>query len=898
MTYTAVSGGESSCTCDTGFLKTGVDGLPDKYGGVDCIPTGRVIQNVGDLKLEYEIEEGTGLAKKTETVRLAQDSLIFHHYTYSALSKCAYYGGPDDNRYCEVAANLCALRLFSNDFTVCNYLLSRIVSFRGGQPSGMSRRALPWMVYSGEGGAVTDSKGIEQKMSLDAIQIPNTVDRLNLTLAKYSLNGDFLGFEKLRTQFYYCNRRSSQYDAGSDSSSSSSSSGDASKGTATYGVPPSGDTRWLKYGTGYSEEYWCDLESLLENDDIYFYELYLTDAGASTAEADKLFPIPVKIVNYVDDKSQTPNINENAAGLTDDKFVRRFFLYDPLSAVETLNGAPKVLRFADKISLETKMITTGGDVTKLGKTYPPVLTIHYKAVALDSKTGFEGSKKTSKVMFEAVYTQDTEELMSTFEVFFALSCTASVMMILVRFVGVMRMNSRPGAEAETDGKMMFRVISWIMSSFSYTMFIFLFTLCFVGLYLPFKAQNDLFIMLPVDRPQWLTKNDYYPFRTLLVLCFVGQLLRVIEIVMVQCSVEVFFMDWEKTRGKLVNTKDSDSGRTKKAPISAWRTIFVANEWNEMQNARKINVEFTIIIVLFLLVGCDWQYLATTVPNGSDLTAGPVDPILRFVNVAWMWIVVEVLQIVWNWAVWERFVDEPAETQFHDMCSIAKVSVFIMDEKYHGFYLHCRSPHEHADANMVEIAKDLKKMEESLVVQDPMPGVPKQGENPKYTCFEVNVSKEWRDRYDETVTSNSRVAPGLKKDALAVKHLKAQKRLNSFLQSFVDQTDPEFDRVWRESAALQWCCRVPPETGDKSILTGDDKNLFSSVLFLGVETDLMLFNILTWSVVDLWAGDDTGNNPALAAFITYLSDRLVRYVRGHFGRENLHAKTFVDERFLF
>jgi len=357
-------------------------------------------------------------------------------------------------------------------------------------------------------------------------------------------------------------------------------------------------------------------------------------------------------------------------------------------------------------------------------------------------------------------------------------------------------------------------------------------------------------------------------------------------------------DWEKTRGKLLNTRDGDSGKSKKAPISAWRTIFVANEWNEMQVERKINVEFTIIMVLFLLVGCDWQYLATTVPNGSDLTAGPVNPILRFVNVAWMWIVVEVLQIVWNWAVWERFVDEPAETQFQDMCTIAKVSVFLLDEKYHGYYLHCRSPHEHADANMVEIAKDLKKMEESLVVQDPMPGVPKRGENPKYTCFEVNVSKDWRDRYDETVASNSRGTPGLKRDALAVKHLKAQKKLNGFLKSFVDQTDPEFDRIWRESVALQWCCRVPPETSDKSILTGDDKGLFTSVLFLGVEVDLMLFNILTWSVVDLWVGDDTGNNPALAAFITYLSDRLVRYVRGHFGRENLHTKTFVDERFLF
>ena len=74
-------------------------------------------------------------------------------------------------------------------------------------------------------------------------------------------------------------------------------------------------------------------------------------------------------------------------------------------------------------------------------------------------------------------------------------------------------------------------------------------------------------------------------------------------------------------------------------------------------------------------------------------------------------------------IWLRFFAEYPESQFKDMCVIAKVSVFIMDEKYHGYYLHCRSPHEHADANMMEIDKDLQKMREELTVSDTMQGVP-------------------------------------------------------------------------------------------------------------------------------------------------------------------------------
>ena len=208
------------------------------------------------------------------------------------------------------------------------------------------------------------------------------------------------------------------------------------------------------------------------------------------------------------------------------------------------------------------------------------------------------------------------------------------------------------------------------------------------IFLPFKDQVDLFILLPVDRLDRLEFNDYYKFRVFIVICFFGQLFKVIEIILQQTGVEIFFMDWEKTRGKLANTKDA-KGKAQQAPISAWRTFFVANEWNELQSQRRINVPFTIVTMLFFLVGCGWQYHATRTPNMEDLTPAPIDPMLRFVNVAGLWLVVELIQIIFLDMIWLRFFAEYPESQFKDMCVIAKVSVFIMDEKYHGYYLHCR-----------------------------------------------------------------------------------------------------------------------------------------------------------------------------------------------------------------
>ena len=242
-------------------------------------------------------------------------------------------------------------------------------------------------------------------------------------------------------------------------------------------------------------------------------------------------------------------------------------------------------------------------------------------------------------------------------------------------------------------------------------------------------------------------NDYYKFRVFIVICFFGQLFKVIEIILQQTGVEIFFMDWEKTRGKLANTKDA-KGKAQQAPISAWRTFFVANEWNELQSQRRINVPFTIVTMLFFLVGCGWQYHATRTPKMDDLTPAPIDPMLRFVNVAGLWLVIELIQIIFLDMIWLRFFAEYPESQFKDMCVIAKVSVFIMDEKYHGYYLHCRSPHEHADANMMEIDKDLQKMREELTVSDTMQGVPTDGnDNPLFDTFEVSVTREWREHYD-------------------------------------------------------------------------------------------------------------------------------------------------------
>lgn len=285
---------------------------------------------------------------------------------------------------------------------------------------------------------------------------------------------------------------------------------------------------------------------------------------------------------------------------------------------------------------------------------------------------------------------------------------------------------------------------------------------------------------------------------------------------------------------------------------------------------------------------------------DDLTPGPIDPILRFVNVTWLWIVIEIVQLVFVDQIWYRFIGEYPESQFLDMCVIAKISVFILDERYHGYYMHCRSPHEHADANMVEIDKNLAKMRDNLVVNDPMQGVTTDSDgNPDFNVFEVNITRAWREHYDaiyRKVKASAKSKDASKATALK---FKTRKQVNKFLQAFVDNPqDTEYPRRNMDNYFTNSHLRVPPpEEVNNSILIGDKYNRFTSTLFLGVELDLALFNILTWAVVDLWVGDDTGNNHVLAAFITYIFNWIITYIRQELGQNNLHTKTMIDERFM-
>jgi hypothetical protein len=119
--------------------------------------------------------------------------------------------------------------------------------------------------------------------------------------------------------------------------------------------------------------------------------------------------------------------------------------------------------------------------------------------------------------------------------------------------------------------------------------------------------------------------------------------------------------------------------------------------------------------------------------------------------------------------------------------------------------------------------------------------------------------------------------------------KALQELTSFMGDFVDNN---FGRVGlRRQIVMPSYSSVlfrnppPMAMGEQPCTMVPDKTWeFTSVMFLGCELDFLCFNILCYSIFDLWF-----NDTITSILLTYLFDSMLCLIRGNFGRSILARK---------
>ncbi|KAM6410763.1 meckelin isoform 2-T2 [Pluvialis apricaria] len=596
------------------------------------------------------------------------------------------------------------------------------------------------------------------------------------------------------------------------------------------------------FGTTYQQS--CKIsvsKILLDFANPIFYDLFLEYTGDNGQQY--LWAVPVLNLNL----QYSEMFVNQGSNMNNWLLTRRFFLVDALSGKENdLGKLPRVIRIASKIAISIRLVSH----TQRGMIYPPLITIAYTDVLVQNP-----ETQSVMVSFSVNYEMNQSEAQIQTDITLGVLGGLAVLWSLLKTAGWKRRTGSSIIDLQT---------------------VFKFLLFYAG-----DLANVFFIITVGTGIYWLVFFKALQFLQLLVS---------------QLTIDIFFIDWERPKGKVLKAVEGEGViKSAAAPVSIWRTYFIANEWNEIQTVRKINPLFQVLAVLFFLEVVGFSNLAlmdssSSLTRSSESYIAPWSRILRFGVSAALWLAIAFLQIIFFSVFYERFVEDKI-SQFVDLCCMSNISVFLLSHSCFGYYIHGRSVHGHADTNMEEMNMNLKREAENLCSQRGL--LP----NTDGQTFQISISRKMRLHYDrihESLTRKRGPARLLDSSANTFEQsTRAYNTMNKFLSSFIDHVHKEMDYIVKDKLLLERILGMEfMEPIEKSIFYNDEGHSFSDVLYYGNETMLLIFDILFFSIVDL-----ASQSFVLAAILTYLQQEIFRFIRNTLGQKNLASKTLVDERFL-
>ncbi|XP_022100949.1 meckelin-like isoform X1 [Acanthaster planci] len=631
------------------------------------------------------------------------------------------------------------------------------------------------------------------------------------------------------------------------------------------------------FATSYSSSCQLTAQDLWNNYETTFFDMYLQyTEGTNT----RLYAVPVLLDNYQNDGTFENRQESRSAW----QLTRRFFLVDNVSGKTASEIAATVIRYASSMELLITLQNEAGQ-TREGKIYPPLLKIQY-----------------SELVYEDDYDANTEVTVS-FRVTYEMSRdygenALSTALGILSGIGVVWALVRSNAWRRRAGliyidiKTMFKFLFFSFGMLGDVFFVCLFGTTLYWLFF-FKRQDLVYLVLP-------HKAQEVSFIWYLSFAFFCKSLDVLHLIVYQCLGDIFLIDWERSRGRVVQSSDPGNNKGSVAPVSIWRTYFVANEWNELQEMRRSSVFFQMSAMLFFLEVIGMKNLTTMDPR-SDVYVDPStylgDPsrVLRFAVASGLYLLLSLLQWIFFAFIYERFIADSMRN-FVDLCSMANISVFVLIDNTFGYYIHGRSVHGFADTDMKDMRDQLKREEDNLCGQRGL--LP----NSEQQTFEILLPLKFREQYNTILKPLDGVAaridgtrgrPDAGRNQEAEKSIQAYQTMNRFLCTFLDHGIRDIDYIVKDKLLLEQILDMEfYDPADKGFFFNDGGHAFNNALFHGNESTLQLFELLLFCIVDLMF-----TNFVLAAIVTYIGSLFLLKVRAAGGRANLAKKTLVDERFL-
>ncbi|CAH8578368.1 unnamed protein product [Heterobilharzia americana] len=859
----------------------------------------------------------------------SQKGISSNYFETQARSATAFCSPAYNNiTACQLLANLCTLQLNTlygsgtASSTTCSAFLnlaSQRTAFNSDFTSWMTK--MPWLYYS-----PAKASTVLKDTSITSIYSPNS--NLQIYLAAFKINGAFLGFQDASQggQLQLCKDTSARMKAA------------------------------FQFATSYQQTCELNVDDLFNNEKYpsIFYDPYIYFYDTTT-QSSQLVPIPIRNTAVIDKNGDFPNqitsadqnsLNEALAlGNTASavsieatiqnkwELTRRLFMVDNFAGrTSSTMKVPQLVRYASNIEIKVISQDTGKD----GQIFPPIIKIDYSNLYA---TDDYGKSKQVPITFSVTYTSSIAK-QAAFDQ--ALRIALGVMSTLAACCAMIRtwIWSRRAGVRHLDVMLIIKLILYAAGNIANA---FLIVIYFVSIYflIFYKVQSVYVINLP-------NSDDF--ILIYIASAFALKCLDLIHLIAVQCTMDIFLIDWEPPKyhrnitGSNINVNNNNnttsitdiltssrsqslkklnitdegvddldihykrefksslppslllSNQIEDTGVSVWRTIYVANEWNEIQTHRKTNYLVTLSTVLILMQVIGLENLASADAKSNVVFnpyeyQSPQSRIFRIALILSIFALSGILQWLITITLWEKCFSDKLRS-FADLCSVANVSVFIFAQANFGYYIHGHSPTGRSDIDLGGIIQILSVESEGIA---PRRGITPDSDDHTYRMALPSGLRQAFDRlYTPMLDLTLNVDKWMKRTSTQVITNEVYQNINRFLKRFISRDDPDGlrYRIVRRKAFEDILDGEFDDTTFEGLFYIDDGNSFGDALYYGNEWLLFTFDALLFCLVDLLS-----QNLILAAFFVILIGNILTLLRNDLGRRNTARKTLIDERFL-
>ncbi|XP_076372833.1 meckelin isoform X2 [Tachypleus tridentatus] len=744
----------------------------------------------------------------------------------------------------------------------------------------------PWLYYlENEAKSELYRTNVPNQFSLNPL-LPSS--RLNITTAAFHLNGTFLGFLPFQeTVRQLCSETPTKLKSA------------------------------FTFGTIYKHSCKRKLQEFWDSSELIIYDLYLVSEQNNKSQ---LYPVPVLVSSLM----KNGDYVNKGKDISKWQLVRRIFLTDPVTAIEARKKSIKrkptatVFRYAKDISLS---ITLKND-DKTGTVYPPLLSVDY------GESSYDDYMRDAEITitFSVSYHLDQEGRWKDISIAVGVLSALSSVWSFMQTWGWMRRAGKQTIDVVVLGKFIVFVSGCLANVFF--MVIFSASLNWLIFY---KNQDVVHLMLPSEEEE----------RTISVYLGVAlglKTLQILHLLVIQCSVDVFFVDRERPRYRLnpkqgqqtnasghvqsSQAKEGDSSIPGKVEdgtkssktvsgsrligekqtdgsVSIWRTYYLASHWIDLQTIRRIHMGFQLCAILILLkiLGLENLALADTRKSlvvTEDRLNTPFSSTCRLAIGGAIYLGVAIIQVLCYKILYERFVSDKLH-HFVDLCSVSNVSVCLFTGPKFGYYIHGRAVQGRADVNMKEMHDILKKEEEDLCGNRGL--LPNTEQQTFMMALPSGVHEQFLRKLNPLTSysqGTDRMQGGGRLSKVDVDKVSGiYQNTNKFLAGFIDHSYKDLDYVVKDRMFLENLFDVEfYEPTERGYFYNDNGHSFDATLFIGNEGALLMFDVLLFCLID-----NSTQDYILSAILTFLINKVIMYVRHNSGRRNVVRKALIDERFL-